>query len=344
MGEPGEGARVVGASTPRETAVRVLAFIARVIAWALLLAALVPVLVRLTGFEAGPLAIAVSMLPWATLAALIAVMLAAAARAWNLMVAALVTWGLGVLWMAPLFTGPAASGEPVLTVATVSLANNGVRTDEVLALAREGDVDLLAATELTPLMLEWLREKGIDDLMPYSAVYPEDGKFGTGLWSTLPIEDATLETALTAATVRAEIAFGTGRITVVVPHPESPGLLEHGVWEDDLEALQALLESEEGTVIVAGDLNTTRDHRAFREIEALGYVDAVDSAGAGFMGTYPDGLVVSRVWPGPAWVTTPLVAIDHVLVRGSTLQAVEAHTVSLQGSDHRALVVRLASG
>ena len=95
-----------------------------------------------------------------------------------------------------------------------------------------------------------------------------------------------------------------------------------------MEASRRILSPTKGPVIVAGDFNATRDQRPFRDLEALGFVDAADQAGAGFVPTFPDGRL-----------PMPVVAIDHVMVRDSRLSAVSVTSVVVPGADHRALVV-----
>jgi endonuclease/exonuclease/phosphatase (EEP) superfamily protein YafD len=80
-----------------------------------------------------------------------------------------------------------------------------------------------------------------------------------------------------------------------------------------------------GSVIVAGDFNSTLDMRPFRDLVRDGYRDAAEQSGAGVTGTYPANL----------WVP-PLLAIDHVLTYRGTANRVQ--TVELPGSDHRGLI------
>ncbi|WP_062516964.1 endonuclease/exonuclease/phosphatase family protein [Demequina gelatinilytica] len=344
MGEPGEGTRAEGASSPREAAVRVLAFAARAVAWTVLVVVLVPVLARLTGFEAGPLAVAVSMVPWATLAAVIPVALAAAARAWNLLAAAAAVLVLGIVWIAPLYVAETATGEPVLRIGTLSLGSGAASSDAIVAMVREQDLDVLALTEVVPETEQRLADAGLDLLLPHHVAFPEYEKHGTGLWSRLPLSDGTSLDGMAAHLVRAQVETAEGPLTVIVAHPESPNPLEHGQWESDLEVLHTVLETQDGPVVVAGDLNATRDHRAFRAIEELGYADAVEQAGAGFIPTFPRGMFSWRLRLVRSVIDSPLVAIDHVLVRDAGLVATHVDGVEVPWTDHRGLVVEYSRG
>ena len=85
-----------------------------------------------------------------------------------------------------------------------------------------------------------------------------------------------------------------------------------------------------GPVIVPGDFNATVDHAQFRDLLGGGFDEGALDSGAGYLPTYP----TDRWYP-------PLLGIDHVLSRG--LWAESARTYDLPGSDHRALLVRLAA-
>jgi endonuclease/exonuclease/phosphatase family metal-dependent hydrolase len=91
------------------------------------------------------------------------------------------------------------------------------------------------------------------------------------------------------------------------------------------------MNRQQGEVIVAGDFNSTLDHADFRRLLGgrAGYHDAATQAGEAFVPTYP-------AQP----VDFPLIGLDHALLSRS----VRAHglvTVSISGSDHRAIVADL---
>ncbi|MDN4477004.1 endonuclease/exonuclease/phosphatase family protein [Demequina sp. SYSU T00192] len=328
-----------GTLVPALSAVgRALTALARALAFMALIALLIPVVARFAGWEGGPLAVLVSLMPWVTLACLVPIVLALLARAWVLLAASVAVAGLCLWWIAPILVASTADGPVALRVGTFSLANGGADTAAVVDLVREHDLDLLALTELTPEAQQGLEAAGLDELLPYSVEYPGDQKYGTGLWSAAPLAEGESLPGFTAQAIRTEVGLGEDRLTVIVAHPESPGVLDHSDWDADLVALKAVLADEDGPVIVAGDLNTTRDHQGFRQIESYGYEDAVDQAGAGFLATYPSGTFVRHHVRGPGFLTEPLVAIDHILVKDAGIVAAEVDAVEMPRSDHRALV------
>ena len=308
--------------------------------WIALAALLLPVIARVAGWETGPLAILVALMPWMTLACLVPLAVAALVRSAPLAVASVATLAIGIAWQAPLFTAADASGEPVLTVASVNLTYGGADAAEVVALVRDADADVLVAQEVTPDSLAALEAAGLTDLLPFSEVAAEPGVTGTGLWSSTPLEGAqSLPGFTTAASsdgyvsraVRADIDVAGEPLSVLAVHPAAPGPIDHSGWDASMEALADFLARESGPVLVAGDFNTTRDHRAFRDIESLGFADAADQAGSGLQFTFPEG---RELWP--------VVTIDHMLVRDAALIATSTRTVVVPGADHRALVVEYA--
>jgi endonuclease/exonuclease/phosphatase (EEP) superfamily protein YafD len=317
-----------GRRTGGRTAVLILGVV-------VLLPAAVASVARLTGWEAGPLAYAVALVPWLLVLAVAALVLGLLARSLSLVLAASAVTVLGIVWLAPLYVAdaPRADGvAPVLTVATVNLTVGAGDADAVVALVRDRGIDLLSVQELTPEDREAMRAAGLDELMPFSEVRAEPGVTGTGLWSRLPTGDSGAIDGFVSRAIRADVRTTTGELTVIAVHPAAPGPREHARWDADTALLYEVLSQQTGPVLVAGDFNTTRDHRVFRNLEALGYADAADQAGAGLQPTYPQGRA-----------PFPIVAIDHVLTRDTGLRAVSVETVVLPGADHRALVVSYAA-
>ncbi|WP_156164980.1 endonuclease/exonuclease/phosphatase family protein [Demequina silvatica] len=300
--------------------------------WLALAALAVPVAVRLTGWERGPLAYVVPLVPWVVLAALVPLALALLTRVWALAGAAVAIAVLCAAWTAPLFTSAAASGDATLTVATANLLTGQGDAEVVVAMVRDHDVDVLSLQELTPGAADALIAAGLEDLLPHAAALPDAIWSGTGLWSRYPITGWEGLDDYTFRQVLAQVELPSGSTTVLAIHPAAPQLLVHRAWSEETRRLTDVLDAVEGPVIAAGDLNLVRDHRAFRELESRGYVDAADEAGAGLVSTFPQ----DRTPP-------TLVALDHVVTRDLPLAAVDVDTVVVPGSDHRALVVRYAS-
>ncbi len=123
-----------------------------------------------------------------------------------------------------------------------------------------------------------------------------------------------------------------GELELVAAHAYPP--THPAQWRADLAVVRS---AAAGADLVVGDLNATLDHRPLQRILDAGLRDAAELTDAGWQPTWPangDFRLVGIPLP-------PLVAIDHVLV-GSRLAALATRTVTLDGSDHRALVAEVA--
>jgi endonuclease/exonuclease/phosphatase (EEP) superfamily protein YafD len=127
------------------------------------------------------------------------------------------------------------------------------------------------------------------------------------------------------------VATPSGNLTFVAVHLLPPYPYPAREWLAETARLRDFLADIPGSALVAGDFNATVDHVQFRRLLTDGYADATRQAGAGYPATYPTDRRFG-----------PLIGIDHVLTRGATATA--ARTVTLPGSDHRGLLVRVAFG
>ena len=300
--------------------------------WLAFAAVLVPVICRVTGYERGPLIILVSLLPWVTLACAVPLVFALLARSWLLAGASGAVLALCLAWLVPLFTAQGGGSDPVLTVAAVNVTLGGADADAVVALVREKHVDVLSVVELTPESRAALAAAGLDDELPFSIAIPEPNVPGTGMWSRYPISDPSEVPGFHSHAVSARVAAPAGTFTFFAVHPEAPGPRIHPHWSQDMANLAAVLASTSGPVIVAGDFNGTRDTKAFRAIESLGYADAADQAGAGFLATFPENRELF-----------PMVAIDHVMEGHTGWHATSVTTTTIPKADHKAFVVTYAA-
>ena len=192
--------------------------------------------------------------------------------------------------------------------------------------------DLVAVQELTPEEARRFSEAGMSEQFPYSVLAPAAGAGGIGLWSRVPIEvivqdhwpDWTVVSArVRVPSARNDLTFAS--VHVIAPHPK---LLHR--WRDGLDSagivMQRLADSAgAGSVIVAGDFNSTPDMQDYRELLRNGYRDGVEQSGAGFAPTYPG----NEPYP-------PLITIDHVVTRNATVSSI--HSATIPGSDHRGLI------
>ena len=265
----------------------------------------------------------VSLILFAVAGSLIGVLLASAAVVWVLASAARPFLGRRV----------APSGPPSLTVLTSNAFLGLADAEGVLAAIRSSEADLVALQEIPAELLEELQRLGIDDLLPHCVLAPAPLWAGAALWSRYPLRDA-----------RVEVVDQLYRVAAVAGvHPDDPerdpyvaSLHIHAPWPPapepwvrQLAELGDELATIEHPVIAMGDFNATLDHAPFRALLRTGLFDAAVSVRAWPAFTYPG----NRAMPA-------LIAIDHVLTRG--LVATSLQTLPIKGSDHHAIVARLA--
>ena len=235
-------------------------------------------------------------------------------------------WPVAVAFQARAAVNP-DSDTPLLRVAAWNLYyGNGhapLLAPELLAL----EADLLLLTEVLPRhapLLEALRAA-----YPFSALPGAAGGQGEALFSRLPLGETLRRRATESASlwiVEAELPGGPATLLLGHPLPAIGGPLDavHRAWFEAAEAVLAELPAGR-RVLVIGDLNATP-----WSPRLAGLLEAGELRWTG------DGLAT---WPTrlPRWLGLP---IDHVLVSaGVGVQAWSS--VTLPGSDHRAVVVEL---
>lgn len=219
-----------------------------------------------------------------------------------------------------------ASG-PELTVLTINAAHGEADASAIVDEVRSSDADVLAVQELTAEEVDALTDAGIEDVLPYAFTAPLPVADGTGLWSRTPLTSGTRLSDFGFVPVQADTVVDGREITVVSFHAMSPATPRHTVqWDRDLARMRSLMESYEGTVVVAGDFNATNDHRQFRALASDGFSDAAEDSGAGLFRTFPSD--------------RPLARLDHV-VTSDNVDAVDVRPVAVPNSDHLGVVVRL---
>ncbi len=307
--------------------------VAKVFGWLVVLGLAIPPMLRILWVEVGPSAVIVSFIPWFTIATVVFTVVLLIARWWPHAVVGIVLSLVGLSWLIPLYiAAPDPPQQRRVNVGTVNTLFGHADPDEIVAMVRDHDLDVLSVQELTGIELARLNTAGLTRLLPYYRALPAEEAAGTGLWSRTPLTDVSMPHATEFGVVEATTTTRTGvRMRVVAAHPAAPDLLHTGPWRRDAAALYQIMQnalSAQDIVVLAGDLNATLDHPPIRRLEGLGLVDAVTTSGAGFHPTYPnDGELI------------PLVAIDHVMARG--LVARSADVVSIDRSDHKALVTSM---
>ena len=251
---------------------------------------------------------------------------------------------LGVLLHAGWASGPFVGGTPAraassarpVTVMTSNLRFGRADTAALVELAVRRHVDVLVLQEVTPTALAGLEAAGAGQVWPHRAGAPAPGAAGTVVFSRgrlarvhrlgTPFGSYRMTAGLPPRSHR-----GGGRVTLLAVHPRPPIGNVTG-WRADQDTVREAAREADGPTILAGDLNATMDHSSLRELVGRGYADAATQARSGWQPTWPSAGVVRHLGFG----VPPLVAIDHVLLRGG-LRADRTEVVAVDGTDHRAL-------
>ena len=129
--------------------------------------------------------------------------------------------------------------------------------------------------------------------------------------------------------VRLEPADGDGPVIVGVhTYPPVSGAMAWG--RSSVADVASLCSHPPAGLIVAGDLDATRDHAPLQDLG--GCASAGEQAGVGGLATWPTAT-------GTRWLGT---TIDHVLVDDGAWRGSNGRVVTVPGTDHRAVVVQLA--
>ncbi|MCL8026502.1 endonuclease/exonuclease/phosphatase family protein [Nocardioides bruguierae] len=344
------------APAPPQPGPGVLVRVGRVVLWTVLLALLVPALLltwlRLSDAE-GDLAVrAVAFTPFAFVAYLFVLVLAAGAwwarrRAVHRLLVALVA-AVGVLvhgsWLLPLVVGPpdrAADAERHLVVLSANALMGQADPDALMSVADEEAADLVVLPEATVGLVAGLDAAGAAGEYPYrvGTAAEEGSTAGTVVLSRFPLGEPTrVGTIMESWAVDVDVPDEPGgaggdagdSVRLLAVHPAAPA--DPDSFRADAAVLRAAVR-EEAPDLVVGDFNATLDHVQLRRLLSAGLRDAAEEAGSGWQPTWPaNGLF--------AGLPFPLVSIDHVLV-GPGLTASSTRTHLLAGTDHLALVADL---
>ncbi len=206
-------------------------------------------------------------------------------------------------------------------------------------LLAKGNADVITVAELTPEAVERFNRAGLTEAFPYSQLIPAPGAGGIGLWSRYPLTEVTAprRRSVSMPGARIEVPGVEVKPLVASVHIQSPVSGDTDTveaWSNGMAGAKAQLdnfarEAGPGAVIIGGDYNSTPDMRQFRDLLTNGYRDAVEQLGAGYAPTFRANSDIP-----------PVITIDHILTRNAAAKSIK--TVTVEGSDHRALLATVA--
>lgn len=293
-----------------------------------------PVLWGLTPWDRGPGVVQVLALRVPTLLVLAAVaVVALVVRRWWAAGVLVVACGVGAFPLATAGVAGALAADPdgpTLGIVSVNARYGLADAEQIVALVREQEADVLVVVELTPELVERLDDAGLADVLPHREVLPARGPEGSGLWSATPLRDGGEIPGSTMRMPFATLDVGRCTVRVLAAHPMPPIPGAEGTWRAELAALGLFLRSDDGVVdVAAGDLNAGLTLPTFRAMLGDSLTTARSAAGLAWAPTWPTDTL--RPW----------VDLDHIVVPVGT-GATAAGTHVVDGTDHLAVSARIA--
>nr|WP_239132062.1 endonuclease/exonuclease/phosphatase family protein [Actinoplanes durhamensis] len=291
--------------------------------------------IRVLGWERGPLVQLFAFTPYAAAWTLIPMVIALLTRKWLVAAAALLAAALMAVCVLPRALpdtdrGPATGVR--LTVMTANVYFGRADPAALVKLVQDNDVAILALQEFTPDTKWGLLDAGLDKLLPYHSLADIYGTTGSGLYSRFPITDPGSifgkgGNFQAYATIQPP---GAKALNVESAHPIAPYAVSVlGDWRTDL-ADEPTPDPNGNPGILLGDFNSTLDHAPVRKLIREGYRDAADTLGKGLIPT----------WGPYGGEHLPPVTLDHVLA-DTRIGVRELSVHNVPGSDHRAVIAAL---
>ena len=242
-----------------------------------------------------------------------------------------------VWWFAKPFLAdaPGSATDDGFTVMTANLHIGGADAEAVLDAVDRHGVDVLLLVEITPSALVELDRAGLDQRLSHRTGIPQPDRDGIMLFTKEPLHGLT-EIDTSSPGFGVETTVGGHPVRILAVHPIAPN---NGVaqWSSDLDLIVATARKSREPTVVVGDLNATLDHPQLQALMDSDYRDASADAGLGWRPTWPSSEHVRLV----GLRMPSLFGLDHVFIRGP-LEATDAEVRVVPGSDHRALVTRIA--
>ena len=237
-----------------------------------------------------------------------------------------------VALLVPSYAGGHATGRSELTVMTSNQRLGQADPHAVARIASGVRADVVVLEEVTPAEMGTLTV--LRDTHPYVAGEAAPWGYGTVVLSRYPLSDVT----------QLKVSKGAWSMRVAAPRPfwlvavhTAQPLADYRSYGPDHDAIQAAVSHLDGPVVVAGDFNSTLDQRPMRRLLDAGLSDAARQSNAGWQATWPVDQRDGRLKP----FGLGLMTLDHVLCTRD-FSAVSTSTLDVRGSDHLALVARLA--
>ena len=292
--------------------------------------------VRLAGWERGPLVQVMAYTPYAAGLGVVPLIGALALRRWRAAaVAALSLAALAGVVVPRALPGVAADvGGPRLRVLTANIKHGEADPAALVSLVKEHHVDVLAVQELNTGFIAALDAAGIGSLLPHRIVDDPAIYVNGGLYSRVPLTGRGIHQDRSGFTQAYATVTLDGAAPLVVESVHSCAPLtvaDVPCWFAGLRG-QSPATPDGPVRLLLGDFNATVDHAPLRALLGTGYEDAAGNTGNGLTGTWRP---IDRTY------TLPPIAIDHILI-DPRLAVREFAVWPLPGSDHSAVFAEVS--
>jgi endonuclease/exonuclease/phosphatase (EEP) superfamily protein YafD len=244
---------------------------------------------------------------------------------------------ISIWWLAPQWypfsrASTPASGSIPLRIFDANVEYSNLDLADIGAEIKAANPDVITLEELSYANEASLTATGVLSAYQWHYVIPDYGSYGFGVWSRIPLTDATTWYAGGHPEVRGWLQPPGGpKVRLYVVHTGAPRSGAVAEWHQEMTAIAANLKTEPAPLVVAGDFNATWDMYEFQHILHDGLRDTAVEQGRGW----------DMTWSRQMRVIPPLVRIDHVLYsRGITSTGYRVGQGT--GSDHRPIIATLA--
>jgi endonuclease/exonuclease/phosphatase (EEP) superfamily protein YafD len=225
-----------------------------------------------------------------------------------------------------------ARGAATVRLLSFNTGGGAAAPEALQRLIRRDSPDVLILLELDPGTAATLDRGGLAETYPHRLVKPsEDALGGAGLYSRFPLEDAAVLPTVTGTMPGATVRVGGSAVRIQSVHIAPPLGNLVGRWQAEHLALATLARERRQSLVLAGDFNSGRQHREWREVVDAGLTDAHEARARGYV----------RTWPDDRAFLPPVLDLDHVLVSEGVV-VLEVRERGGLGSDHRALLTDIA--
>ena len=206
---------------------------------------------------------------------------------------------------------------------------DGAAIDRVV---RDAAADVVVLQEVSVRNIGAVRASPALSAYSHSFTTPQPSAFGSGIWSRLPLEDASEFDVAGLPMTRAVVHAAAGPLRLINVHTLSPVTADGlELWPRQMDRLGEEARRPGPPIVLAGDFNATWGHRPFRRLLDAGLTDAAAARGRAYQMTWPRN---RRLVPAAA-------RIDHVLT-SQHLAVTRLWAGQGRGSDHRPLVADVA--